>query len=180
MTYDSILPTDSSDVAKRRARVVWCSIFCHCCCAGVVTGLWLWLYLSKRHATCARPLQLWALVNALSPVCLLLLSFVNSALKSQSQQSYSAWLVLVSSVSCLVTVFYLVWFVIGNVWTYGMPEDECDAGLYSACFWVITGIYIVVGSSALFPCLQLVYAVCVTDRRRKSPAAVPLGNGSTV
>eukprot|EP00668_Euglena_longa_P040661 GGOE01053543.1.p2 GENE.GGOE01053543.1~~GGOE01053543.1.p2 ORF type:complete len:223 (+),score=63.55 GGOE01053543.1:130-798(+) len=165
MTYDSILATSTSE--RRRTPFLWCSILCHFCCAALVTTLWLWLYLAKRDAACARPLQLWALVNALSPLCLLLLSFVNSALKSQDKQSYSAWLVLVSSVSCLVTVFYIVWFVIGNVWTYGMPDGECDGTLYLACFWFITGVYIVIGVSALFPCLQLVYAFCISNSRPK-------------
>eukprot|EP00667_Euglena_gracilis_P018182 EG_transcript_19256 len=166
MTYDSILAT-STTAERRRTPFLWCSILCHFCCAALVTSLWLWLFLAKQSAPCARPLQLWALVNALSPLCLLLLSFVNSALKSQDKQSYSAWLVLVSSVSCLVTVFYIVWFVIGNVWTYGMPDGECDNTLYLACFWFITGVYIVIGVSALFPCLQLVYAFCFSSSRPK-------------
>ena len=150
-----------------------CTKACHGCCTSMFGGLWLWLYLVKKDEPCEHPLALWALVNSFSALALLGLSFISSGLKrkglraSQGSKSYSPFIVLMSSIICIAAIFYLTWFIIGSVWTYGMPTGACDATLHNVCFWFITLVYSVVGLSLLYPCCKFCYSKTIA--RTQSP-----------
>jgi len=74
-----------------------------------------------------------------------------TALQSSTRESF---------LDNLITLFIVVWFIVGNVWIYRiyMPtEDECNPQLYLFAFWLTTTTYIVL--CLLVSCI-LCAAVC--------------------
>jgi len=73
-----------------------------------------------------------------------------------------------SVLGILVTIFFIVWFIIGNVWTFSENRNPgkndtipiCDNQIYETSFWFIVGSYIYF---AVFFIFIIVLAFCCTS-----------------
>lgn len=98
----------------------------------------------------------YAVINAVSK----LLDFIKKR-KDPTAKNKSG--LLLNCLAQLIGMFLFVWFIIGNVWVYGIgdqvqynqltdPATYCDKLVYLFAFWSITATWILIGLSCFCCC----------------------------
>jgi hypothetical protein len=109
-----------------------------------IAAFLIWAGVHYRHASCNHPLALWLLVMGaawLGFLMLALLSVVASNGSDGATVTLAVCFPCILCGLCLAGPFLVVWFILGNVWTYTSSRDRCDRTLYDITFWYLIFLY---------------------------------------
>ena len=145
---DPFMEEDNKEAEAKATKALAGAMICTVCCQLVIwIGLgifWLVTYLKYKDAHCEDPLPTWCLVNCIVMFCSLPGACLAQAIrmKGMKKGETSPVVMLLSCVSCLIAVFQLVWFILGNVWAWGQNEFQCDWDLLYTVRVYLVVVYI--------------------------------------
>lgn len=111
----------------------------------IIAGLLIAAGIHYRHASCNHPLALWLLVMGAAWLGFLVLAFL-SVVASKGNEGVAVTLAVcfpcIMCGLCLAVPFLVIWFILGNVWTFTSDRDRCDNTLYDISFWYLIFLYV--------------------------------------
>ena len=115
-----------------------------------VGTFWVVVYGNYSGDSCRYPLPTWCLVNGISAFCSIPLSIFSALaarrqLKKAGEHKDSKLYQFMGCFSCLIMVFHLVWFILGNVWSWGQDKTECTESLLDICRTYLIIVYCFIG-----------------------------------
>jgi hypothetical protein len=133
-----------------------------CCQVLVWIGLgvfWLVLYFEydNWNDICRYPLPTWCLVNGIGALASIPLAVLSSIATHRQQakmavEKTSALYMCMTCTGCLITIFHLVWFILGNVWSWGQDKTQCSPVLLDICRTYLIIVYCLLGFVCLCIC----------------------------
>mmetsp|Transcript_101644 Transcript_101644/g.175496 ORF Transcript_101644/g.175496 Transcript_101644/m.175496 type:complete len:210 (-) Transcript_101644:798-1427(-) len=146
--------------AKKKAAVAAGGAGCCQLCIWIAMGIfWLVVYLKYKDVPCQDPLPMWCLVQCIMswaslPMACLAHAVKVHGLKKSALNQTSKSLILLSCVGCLLSIFHLVWFILGNVWAWGQNEFQCDWDLLKTVRIYLIVVYAFIGVLCCCACVM--------------------------
>ena len=132
-----------------------------CCQLVIWIGMgifWLVIYLQYKDVICEDPLPTWCLVNCIVAFCSLPGACLTQAIKMHGKQQTlgqtSKSVMCLSCVTCLLAIFHLVWFILGNAWAWGQNQLQCDWDLLYTIRVYLVVLYVFLGIGCCCGCLM--------------------------
>jgi hypothetical protein len=133
-----------------------------CCQLLVWIGLgvfWLVVYFEydNWNDICRYPLPTWCLVNGIGALASIPLAVLSSIATHRQKakmaiQKTSALYMCMSCTFCLLSIFHFVWFILGNVWSWGQDKTQCSPNLLDICRTYLIIVYCLIGLAYLCMC----------------------------